>query len=309
MMNFFFHILKMELSNQIFQQKKKTESLSSQVAISSLKLVNNFHFLKCLEAEKEISNAALTSKYRQHLTDDIWWFTDKLIDDNFHFKVYEGQLKLSNSVAKPLEIWVFSNWNEDLLHKTKVLQQHPHPNVLSVFASGLLKERNKHFVVTERCQFLTLETYYEERKQNKFPFDPRLALVQAKQLVSGLQHLHKHNIAHGTWKWCIQFSLDMQNVKISLYNVSMFSSVSFPKVSTESDINMLGNILYRLWSNNLNTYRSFKYVTQDNDRGDLLIPNPHLASDLLKKMTHDDKNRRPTIQQVVDHEFWKSINV
>nr|XP_039262527.1 serine/threonine-protein kinase/endoribonuclease IRE1-like isoform X1 [Styela clava] len=287
--------------------KKKTKSHSSQVATSLSKLVNNFHFAKYLE--EKIRKTALTSKYRQQLTDDIWWFTDKLIDDNFHFKVYEGQLKLPNSVAEPCRVWVFSNWNEDLLHKTKILQQHPHQNVLSVFASGLIKGINKHFVVTERCQFLTLETYYEERKQNKFPFDPRLALVQAKQLVSGLQHLHKHNIAHGTWKWCILFSLDMQNVKISLYTVSMFSSVSFPKLSTESDINMLGNILYRLWSNNLNTYRSFKNVTQDNDRSDLLIPNPHLACDLLKKMTHDNKNRRPTIQQVVDHEFWKSINV
>ncbi|XP_077972653.1 uncharacterized protein LOC120340026 [Styela clava] len=74
-------------------KKTKKKIHSSQVATSLSKLVNNFPFAKYLEAEKEISNAALTSKDRRLLTDDIWWFKDKLIYEEFNVTVYEGQLK------------------------------------------------------------------------------------------------------------------------------------------------------------------------------------------------------------------------
>nr|XP_039264213.1 uncharacterized protein LOC120340026 [Styela clava] len=212
-------------------KKTKKKIHSSQVATSLSKLVNNFHFAKYLEAEKEISNAALTSKDRRLLTDDIWWFKDKLIYEEFNVTVYEGQLKPPTSVTEHLSIWLCSSWNEDFLHKIEVFRRlPPHPNIISVFASGWLKEMNRYFIATERCQIQTLSKYYEERKQNKIHFDPRLALVHAKQLVSGLQHLHKHHIAHGELKSDIRFSLDMQNVKISfhtLYTIFFSSTVSF----------------------------------------------------------------------------------
>nr|XP_039262535.1 uncharacterized protein LOC120338690 [Styela clava] len=281
--------------------KKKTKSHSSQVATSLSKLANNFHFAKYLEEKENTRKAALTSDDRQQLTDDIWLFKDKVLFGGFHIIAYEGQLKLPNSIAEPLAIWVFRDWDEDLLRKMKFLQQHPHPNLLSVFASGLLKEVNLPFVATERCQFLTLEEYYGRREKYNFSFDPRLALVQAKQLINGLQHLHKHNIYHGGMEWNILFSLDMQNVKISLTN----SYVIYPPSGFKDDIHTLSYILYKLWSNR----HGFHAYPVNFDPNDLLIPNPHLARNLLLRMRHRDEDQRPTIQQVVDHEFWKSINI
>ncbi|XP_077972688.1 uncharacterized protein LOC144427389 [Styela clava] len=290
--------------------KKKTKSHSSQFATSLSKLVNNFHFAKYLEAKEKIRKAALTSEDRRQLTDDIWLFVDKAIKIYEFHTVYEGQMKLSNSSSQPLAIRMFVSFNKDegFLHKMKVLQLHPHPNVTSVFASGWLKEMNHHFVATERYQFLNLVKYYKERKKHRIPVDPRLALVHAKQIVSGLQHLHNHNIGHGDLHPSILFSLDMQNMKISLYHrYTIFISATH---NFKDDIHILGLVLRRLWSDDIDTYSfPLEYFTQNADPRDLLIPNPHLACDLITRMTHDDKDQRPTIQQVVDHEFWNSINI
>ncbi|XP_077972047.1 uncharacterized protein LOC144427161 [Styela clava] len=294
--------------------KMKTKSHSSQVATSLTKLVNNFHFAKYLEEKEKIRKAALTSKDRQQLTDDIWWFKDKVLYEKLDIHtpemktrmvIYEGQL--FNSAAEPLAIWVYSATKEDLLHATKVLHQHPHPNVISVFASGRLNKTDEYFVATQRCQFLKLVEYYVERKQNKIPFDSRLALVHAKQLVSGLQHLHKHNIVHGELERSIQFSLDMQNVKINIYNNYTICS-SYTR-GFEDDVQTLGSVLRRLWCNNFFSFESIGYYMQSTFRGYLLIPNPHLARDLLTRMLYDDEDQRLTSQQVIDHEFWKSINI
>ncbi|XP_077972188.1 serine/threonine-protein kinase Nek5-like [Styela clava] len=178
--------------------KKKTKSHSSQVATSLSKLVNNFHFAKYLEAKEKNRKAALNSKNRVQLTDDILWYKDNVVHKELGFTVYEGQRKLPNSVTEPLAIWVYSSWTEVHLHKLEALQQvPPHPNVISIIASGRLRETSGFFVATERCQFQTLDDYYEERKKNKISFDPRLALVHAKQihdqlhaelLVVGLHH-------------------------------------------------------------------------------------------------------------------------
>ncbi|XP_077972235.1 uncharacterized protein LOC120340067 [Styela clava] len=243
--------------------KKKTKSHSSQVATSLSKLVNNFHFAKYLEAKEKNRKAALNSKNCIQLTDGILWYKTNVVYGGLNFTVYEGQRKLPNSVTEPLAIWVYSSWTEGFFHKLKAYQQlPPHPNVISVIASGRLRETSGLFVATERCQLQTLDDYYKERKKNKISFDPRLALVHAKHF--------------------------------------------------KNDIISLGYILYRLWTNKLIDHgqiSEFLEFTLAMDPSALLIPNPHLANDLLIRMTHDDEDQRLTIQQVVDHEFWKSINI
>ncbi|XP_077972581.1 uncharacterized protein LOC144427355 [Styela clava] len=289
--------------------KKKTKSHSSQVATSLSKLVNNFHFAKYLEAKERNRKAALNSKNCIQLTDGILWYKTNVVNGGLNFTVYEGQRKLPNSVTEPLAIWVFSPLTEGFFHKLEAYQQlPPHPNLISVIASGRLRGTSGLFIATERCQFQTVDDYYEERKKNKISFDPRLALVHAKQLVSGLQHLHKHNTTHGILETDILFSLDMQNVKICVQNYFPFSPIY--NSSFKNDILFLGHTLYKLWSNKLiDREEIILDSTVPMDPSALLIPNPDLAFDLITRMIHDDEDQRLTIQHVVDHEFWKSINI
>ncbi|XP_077972231.1 serine/threonine-protein kinase/endoribonuclease IRE1-like [Styela clava] len=177
--------------------KKKTESHFSQVATSLSKLVNNFHFAKYLEAKEKNRKAALNSKNRIQLTDDTLWYKDNVVhivlEKGLDFTVYEGQRQLPNSVTEPLAIWVYSSWNEDFLHKLEAFQQlPPHPNLLSVIASGRLRKTSERFVATERCQFQTLYDYYKERKKNKISFDPRLALIHAKHILGDVSNRYQH---------------------------------------------------------------------------------------------------------------------
>ncbi|XP_077972546.1 uncharacterized protein LOC120340063 [Styela clava] len=289
--------------------RKKTKIHSSQVATSLSKLVNNFHFVKYLKEQAKNRKAASTSVDRIHLTDDILWYKDNVVYEFSDFTVYEGQRKLPNSETEPLAIWVFSSWDADFLYKLEALQQlPPHPNLISVMTSGRVNGTSQHFIATERCQFQTLHEYYKEREKNNIPFDPRLALVHAKQLVSGLQHLHKYNIVHGEMEGSFLFSHDMQNVKFSFQNY-FIPYYSYGYNLSISDIITLGYNLYKLWSNQREIrvfYYSFSLAF---DPSTLLIPNLHLANDLLTRMTHDDEDQLITIQQVIDHEFWKSINI
>ncbi|XP_039264541.2 uncharacterized protein LOC120340365 [Styela clava] len=300
------------------QNKVKT---SSSKRMAPLQLSNLMRVAKYLEEKKKIQIAAETSENHIYLGENFWMFGDKKIQRGSYYTVYEGQQKVLNSSQKPLAIKLDHIENIVSLRRLTF-----HPNIASIFYSGYVnfEGAGRTFLAMERCNSQPLRTYFEARKKLNIPFDFPLALNLSKQIVSALQHLHLSNFIHKYLSLNnIFFSLDMESAKVILYGlartVAMDDTSMAPEsvrapLSMKSNIFSLAVILYYLLSYGSHPFGddlfqqvlNIKYNVKP-ELNELLCPNPQLARDLLMKMLDFVPENRLCIEEVSNHEFWRSL--
>lgn len=212
------------------------------------------------------------------------------------------------------------------LHKLR------HPNIVSIFHSDVYNLGPvKHiYIAMELCNTQNLQDHITENRKNNVPFDQQLSISQAKQLVSGLDFIHRNDIIHRDLKpQNVLLSLDKKTLKIADFGISKpmtsghtMTMVTNARAGTEgyrapetynsnevsryTDIFSLGLVYYFIWSEGYHPYGDdpdeWSYNIKRNmspDLSHILVPHENKARKLLKQMLDPEPRQRPTTEDIL----------
>lgn len=253
--------------------------------------------------------------------------------------VYPGYQEMGEFENRPTAVKIVQYEKCRRREAKNLLHLSPHSNVVLVIhadcSKGILKQI---YIVMEQCQRLTLEDYIVNRKQRQLPFNTWQAIDFARQIVSGMKHIHSKDIVHRDLKpSSILFSLDGKSLKIIDFGVSkeLQNGLTTMSVSTRigtdgyrapetykdktnesrhmkksADIFSFGILLCHIWSYGRHPYGEEPTLWANRiktgkspDLSKLLIPNAEKAKDLLRKMLKVNEKERCTIEDVEKHEY------
>ncbi|EAY04169.1 CAMK family protein kinase [Trichomonas vaginalis G3] len=207
----------------------------------------------------------------------------------------------------------------------RINQQMRHPGVVALI--DLFKDDFNYYIIMEFCPNGELFEYIVQHGK----LSERECKPLFYQLTSTIQFIHNMNVCHRDLKPENILIDRFGRLKISDFGLSRFMGPNCivstscgspcyaspecisgkPYNAKTSDVWSLGVIFYAMSSGLLPwTKRNQTELYQQISTGDYKIPN-HLSpalADLVRKMLTVDLNKRITIAQILDHDFFKDIN-
>ena len=231
---------------------------------------------------------------------------------------------------------------EKEIQQLKKLQEHQHPNIIKFYESILTE--NGVELILEYCNGGTLKKHLLNYKK---PFPPDIVRHIAKQILEGLDHLHKNGIIHRDIKLdniLLHFkdkndlisnninTLYKAQIKIIDFNVSKNIGLnqSLPNTIVGTNGYMAPEIIHNLfynipkpydnkvdiWSLGVLCYKLFFYQKPFNSPYETLNANPKItnsipskAGNFLSSMLQKNPNYRPTASVLLNCEFIKNENL
>lgn len=216
-----------------------------------------------------------------------------------------------------------------IIHKfemeIRINQQMRHPGVVALI--DLFKDDFNYYIIMEFCPNGELFEYIVQHGK----LSERECKPLFIQLVTTLQFIHSMNVCHRDLKPENILIDKFGRLKISDFGLSRFMGPNCivstscgspcyaspecisgkPYNAKTSDIWSLGVIFYAMSSGLLPwSKRNQAELYQQISNGEYKIPaglSPVLA-DLIRRMMTVDLNKRITLQQIVDHDFFKDVN-
>ena len=235
------------------------------------------------------------------------------------FKVYSREDK-KIYMTKEVE------YNETIEKEAKIHQSLENDNIVKLYEHFLNKDEDKYYLLMDFCENRDLSKLLKERK--------KLTEIEVKyyieHLINALKYLHeKRNIVHCDLKPSNIFLTDKLQVKLgdfglakkitkdfiptnnggTIYYMPPEALESKSKCSYKIDIWAVGIIIYNLLTGKLPFFSNDRDETEKKIKAckpdfppDLIIS--EMSKDLIKQILKKDPNKRPTLNQILKHDFF-----
>ena len=235
------------------------------------------------------------------------------------FKVYSKE-------EKKIYLTKEVDYNDTIEKEARIHQSLENKNIVKLSEHFLNEQDGKYYLIMEFCENRDLSKLLNYRK--------KLTEIEVKyyieHLINALKYLHeKRNIVHCDLKPSNIFLTDKLEVKLgdfglakkitkdfipsinggTIYYMPPEALESKNKISYKVDIWAVGIIIYNLLTGKLPFYSTDRDETEKKIKeckldfpSDIKISN--MSKDLIEQILKKDPNKRPTLNQILQHDFF-----